>query len=416
MDASLPLPGLLGRLRRLGRALGVIGLRLCSVAAGLAYVKAYTGALSVEEVGGFLYLSTLSYALNALIFVPVDSYLQARVSELETLPRRAIARLILATLGVGLVACAAVSLPFVAMGKLQAADVPWLYAVAALLYLCSSLRNLLNNRGHSLLVSGMIVMESAGRLLAFVAMASWLAPTARTLMISSAAALAAELAVILWQCAHRLPLDASAEPLDPPRAITRTAAALAGGAACNTVQLQSYRVLYPLQGLGAISGAFGVVANVGAVAMSSCAAIYSQLQLPALYRSQGGTLGRYVGGATALALGVLAVAMLAREPIIARLTQPQYLPHAAAIGFGVVIEGCNLLIGAFGVYLTLRQRAVVLFKFHAVAAVAALLGGAATLRWAPGDPMLIGLVVAGTQLLITPAMGLYIWRTRTGTH
>ena len=58
----------------------VVAIRLLSIAAGLALVKSYTGELSIAEVGRFFYLSTLSYALNALVFVPVDFYMQARLA------------------------------------------------------------------------------------------------------------------------------------------------------------------------------------------------------------------------------------------------------------------------------------------------------------------------------------------------
>ena len=145
--------GVIGRLVLLRSKLAIVGLRVLSVGTGLAYVKAYTGQLTVDEVGAFFYLSTLSYALNALVFLPIDSYMQARIAGLEAVPGPAVRRLIVATLGAGLAACAIVSAPFVWFHKLQLADLPWLYAVAALLYLCTSLRNLLNIRGSSVFVS-----------------------------------------------------------------------------------------------------------------------------------------------------------------------------------------------------------------------------------------------------------------------
>ena len=79
--------------RHVGRAAVVAGLRLLSVIAGLAYVKYYTNALSVEEVGTFFYLGTLSYLLNAMLFVPVDSFMQARLSHSVNLPTPALSRL-----------------------------------------------------------------------------------------------------------------------------------------------------------------------------------------------------------------------------------------------------------------------------------------------------------------------------------
>jgi hypothetical protein len=403
-------------LARLQSKLAIVALRVLSVVAGLAYVKTYTGALTLDEVGAFFYLSTLSYALNALVFLPIDSYMQARVAALDTLPGPAILRLILATLAAGLGACVVVSAPFVVLHKLQLADLPWLYAVAALLYLCTSLRNLLNIRGGSVFVSVMLLMESIGRLLAFVLMAAVLGRSARTLMVSSALALALEFALILWRCRARLRFGPEPARLDPPAAIARTAASLAGGAASNTIQLQAYRVAFPLAGLGATSGAYGIVANVGAAAMSACASIYQQIEAPRLYQSQGRTIGQFVRLAVLLSLGVLAVALGFSSFLIGHLTQPQYLPYALAIGFGVVVEACNLVIGGYGVYMTIHRRTAPLFHLHLLGAVVAVAGCLATLRWSPQSPMLIGAALAGSQLLITPLMGLFVWRHRTGKN
>ena len=50
----------------------VIGLRLLSIAVGFAYIKIYTNNLSTEEIGRYFYLVTLSYVMNAIIFVPID--------------------------------------------------------------------------------------------------------------------------------------------------------------------------------------------------------------------------------------------------------------------------------------------------------------------------------------------------------
>jgi hypothetical protein len=387
-----------------------------SVVAGLAYVKAYTGQLTIAEIGIFFYLSTLSYSLNALVFLPVDFYMQARIAQLEFVPAKAIGRLIAATLVTGLGACILVSAPFVYFDKLQLEDLPWIYAVAVMLYLCTSFRNLLNIRGSSVFVSVMLVLESAGRLFAFLAMALLLGRSARTLMVSSALALALELAVILWQCRRRLAFSGTPEQLDSPAVIVRTSASLAGGAVSNMLQLQTYRVMYPLAGLAAASGVYGIVSNVGAAAMSACASIYSQIESPRLYQSQGASIGSFVKLAVALSLGVLAVALLFSSFLVGHLTQKQYVPYALAIGFGVVVEACNLIIGGYGIYLTLYKRTAPLFHLHLLGAVVSVLGCLAAFHWSPQSPMLIGFALAGSQLLITPLMGLFVLRHRTGRH
>lgn len=399
---------------RLRSNVPTIVLRLLSVAAGLGYVKVYTNDLPIDEIGVFFYLSTLSYALNALIFVPVDFYMQARLADFATVPGPAIRRLIVVTLLAGFVVCMLVSAPLAYLGKLQLADIPWLYAVAALLYLCTTLRNLLNIRGMSLLVSMMMFMESAGRLLGFLAVAVLIGRSARTLMISSAAALAAELTVILWQCKSRLIFAPEPAQLDRPAKIVWTAGSVAGSAVSNAVQLQTYRVIYPLYGLSVSSGIYGVVTNVGASAMAACASIYSQIESPKLYQSQGRSIGTFVTLAVALSIFVLVVAVAFDSLLIGKLTQQKYIPYSLAIAFGVIVEACNLIIGAYGVCLMFQRRAGALFALHLLGAVVSVVGCVATLKWYPHSPMLIGIVVAGSQLLITPIMGLMVFRNRAG--
>lgn len=406
----------LRRLLGLRSKLAIVGLRVLSVASGLAYVKAYTGRLSVSEVGVFLYLSTLSYSLNALVFLPVDAYMQARLAHFDRLPAPAICRLLIATLGAGLVAAALVSAPFVCFEKLQLADLPWIYSVAALLYLCTTLRNLLNIRGSSVFVALMLVLESGGRLLAFLVMALVMGRSARTLMVSSTLALALEFLMILWQCRRRLGFAAGPKVLDPARHIAGTSVALAGGAIANTVQLQAYRVMYPLLGASGSSGIFGIVSNVGAAGMAACASIYSQMESPRLYASQGASVGAFVKMGAALSLGVLAFALVFDSALIGHLTQRQYVPYAMGIGFGVVIEACNLVLGGYGTYLTLHKHTQPLVQLHALGAVVAVAGCVAALHWAPASPMLIGFALAGSQLLITPWLGLIVSRHRTQSH
>lgn len=390
------------------RVAKVAGLRLLSVLAGLVYVKYYTNVLSVEQVGEFFYLGTLSYVLNALVFVPIDSYMQARVSRLGDLPYPALGRLIALTLAAGLASCLVLSTPFVLMNLLRARDVPLLYAMAALLYLCSTVRNLLNFRGHSMFAAGMIVLESVARLLAFMAVAWALGASAQTLILSSVAALSTEFIILLWHAKQVLPLYDSSEPLDAPSHILRTASVLAGAASSHTVQLQAYRVLFPMAGYASTAAALGVTANIGAAAMSACAQVYSQIFLPRLYQSQGAAIRRYVGWASLLALLVFVVGVSLSESLVMYLTRAAYLPYAHVVGVGISIEAFNMLIGAYGVYLTLHGRAGVVFLSQLTGAVFSLAGCLTILVYLPESPLLIGLVVAGSQAIVTLALGLYV--------
>lgn len=92
------------------------------------------------------------------------------------------------------------------------------------------------------------------------------------------------------------------------------------------------------------------------------------------------------------------------------LTHAEYVPYAGAIGVGIVIEACNMVIGAYSVYLTLHGRAGVLFLFQLGGAVLSLTGCLALLFQAPASPFALGLVVAVSQLAVTPALAFYVHR------
>lgn len=393
-------------------ALGVAGLRLLSILVGLAYVKFYTNALAVDQVGAFFYLGTLSYLLNALVFVPVDSYMQSRLSSICKLPKRTLEHLVGVTLLVGLVVCVILCTPFIALNLLSVSDVPLLYGLASLLYLCTSLRNLLNIRGQAIFSAGMIALESTARLLAFIIAVATLGASARTLLMSSIVALAAEFILLLWQAHRSLKISDVEERLDHPAKILRTVATLAGGAASNTVQLQAYRILFPAVGHADTVAALGVTANIGGVAMSACAQVFSQLYLPRLYQSQGASIGQYAGWATAVGLGLLAVALPMSDFLVRHLTHAAYVPYASVIGIGIVIEACNLLIGAYGVYLTIHGRTGTLFRFQLAGAVLSLAGCIWLLALAPNNPLTLGIVVAGSQLLVTSSLAYHVHTIR----
>lgn len=390
----------------------VVGLRLFSILLGLTYIKYYTNALSVDQVGVFFYLGTLSYLLNALVFLPVDSYMQSRLSSIGVLPWRTIEQLVGVTLLIGLGVCVFFSVPFVILNKLSVLDIPLLYGLASLLYLCTSLRNLLNIRGQAIFSAGMIFLESTARLIAFIFTVAILGASARTLILSSIIALAIEFILLLWQTHRSLQQSTIEERLDHPLKILRTASTLAGGALSNTAQLQAYRILFPAAGYATTVATLGVTANIGGVAMSTFAQVYSQLFLPRLYQSRGASIGQYVGWGTAMGAGLLAVALPMSNFLVRNLTHAEYVPYASAVGIGIVIEACNMLIGAFCVYLTINGRTGSLFLFQFVGAALSLTGCIGLLGIAPNNPLALGMVVAISQLLVTSAIAYYIYLLR----
>jgi hypothetical protein len=214
---------------------------------------------------------------------------------------------------------------------------------------------------------------------------------------------------------HVLPLSFGTDSLNQPIQIIRTVSTLAGGAASNTIQLQAYRVVYPAAGYANTAAVLGVTVNIGAVAMSACSQVFSQLFLPKLYQTKGDSINQYSCWAIAVTAGLITISLPLSEFLVQNLTNSEYIPYANAIGVGIILEAGNLLIGAYGVYLTLHARTGALFWFQLIGAVFSLTGCLMLLNLAPDSPMLLGYVIASSQLLVVPALAFYVHQLRRNT-
>jgi len=144
--------------------------------------------------------------------------------------------------------------------------------------------------------------------------------------------------------------------------------------------------------------------------MGACSQVFSQLFLPRLYGTRGTSIGQYVRWSLGVAAAVLSLGLCFSEFLVRHLTQPAYVPYAAAIGVGIVIEAGNLIIGAYAVFLTLHGRPGVVFQFQLAGAIFSLAGCLLLMTHAPVSPLLVGAVVATSQLLVAPALAFYVHR------
>ena len=387
----------------------VASIRILSIITGLFYIKYYTNNLSIAQIGIFFYLGTLSYILNALVFVPIDSYMQARISNIEKLPYIALKNLIIKALLTALFMCVLLSLPLVLMGHLSPSEVPLLYLMAAFLYLCTSIRNLLNIRGYLTFSTSMVLFESLARLIVFIFFSAIFEASAQALLLSSIVALFIEFIILFYWALKVLPLSFLSVRLDGPFTILKSTTLLAGCAVSNTVQLQSYKLILPSAGYLNTSGALGVVSNIGAVAMSSCAQVFSQLFTPRLYKSNGASVNEYVGWGSLMALMVLIIGLLLSNFLVLNLTKSDYLPYASLIGVGVVIEASNMIVGAYSIYLLLHGKIRPLFLIQLIGALLSLVGCFISIIWFPYSPVYVGLVIAGSQILVVFLLMIYIY-------
>jgi len=387
-------------------------LRVIAITIGLAYVKIYTNRLLPDALGIFFYLGTLSYLLNALLFVPFDFYLQTYCARAgDQLPIVPIARMTGAVLLAAFGLVTIIGSGLIMAGQLTIPDVVILYVVAVLLFGCISIRNLLNNRGHRRIVAGALVFEAAGRVAAFLSLMFVFPPSGRLLFSSAGVALFFELLALGGYATVRLHWAVDARPPKSPALIPATAP-VSVSAACNLVQLQAYRTMYPWAGNPAPAAIFAVVANVGSAGMAAIGQIFSQILLPRIYQSQGGYTRSYIRWAALLTVAVAIGAWIAAPLLVAFITSPQYSAHAGLIVFGVLLEGANVIVSAVTVGSMLKNDTRRLMAWNIAGAVVGAVGYAIALAAAPGSPAAIGLPLLLSQAVVLGGLSFGARRTR----
>ena len=391
----------------------VIGLRLFSIAVGFFFIKIYTNNLATEEIGKYFYLVTLSYIMNALIFVPVDYYLQARLAlhgkEIPVLALLKINKIVcLMALGLCIIFC----LPLLYLGKIHQTDIPGIYITALLLYLCNFSRGLLNNRGHKVFVVSMLVFEGAAKVGLFILVSKLIVATSGTLLYSSVMALLLEVLIILLYSSRKIAYSWLYEGVENYKTVFRKSYALSIGAICNLAQLQSYRLTYVWAGVPATAAIYVVVTNLGSSGMAAISSVYSQIFLPKIYASKGEFTLTYIRNALILTVIVLIGAALTGKYLLLFLTKNDYVEYAQAIGFGVLVEAGNLVIGAATVYLMLNNAAKATIFCNIVATIVSVVGGYLALHYWPENSFAIGVPIALSQIFITVFLVFYVIRSQ----
>lgn len=381
-------------------------LRMVAITIGLLYVKVYTNHLDPQALGLFFYLATLSYLLNALLFVPFDFYLQAYCARLEgRLPRTSLARMVGGVLIAALGLILAIGGVLVVLGKLEIIDIGSLYAVAVLLFGCTSLRNLLNNRGYRRTVATALVFEAIGRVCAFLLLTMMMKPSGRMLFVSTAAALLIELVLLAGFAALCLPWTRNALT-SPQSPLIATTAPVSVAAACNLVQTQAYRTIYPWADASASAAMFAVVANVGSAGMAAVGQVFSQILLPRVYQSDGAYARRYIAYAAVLTVGISMIAWLIAPTLVAFITSPRYSAHAELIVFGVLTEGANVVMTAITAKSVLKGNTRRLMRWNIAGAVTGAVGYVLALMVASSSPAAIGIALLFSQAVVLGGMAI----------
>jgi O-antigen/teichoic acid export membrane protein len=324
----------------------------------LVYVKIYTAHLSNTNLGIFALCCSLSYLLNAAVFVPVDYYQQARIY-----PLRAEGKSLLGLLKFNItilkwIAIASIAISIVVMQLNGAMVFYFLTAVllAVTTYIAIALRGALNNLQHKITVALCQSIEAFSRILIFLILANLIGANALQMINAQILAFCISIALMLAYIWHMKLFSIGDADVVDKKSLTIFCYPIAIGALLNLVQLQGYRlILAPLGYLDVIGVYFGTT-QVGIAGMSIVALTFSQVYLPKLYKTNGDFIPTYLRYAFFAIAFVFTFSLIFSRPLVMLLTKPEFAENSLLIIYGVTAEGANLLIGGFSVYMTIKNK------------------------------------------------------------
>lgn len=328
------------------------------------YIKLYTNYLIDYELGIYFFLITVSYSLNAFLFVPVDYYQQSKIYpsiasniSLKTylvFNKKLISYvLLLATLAI---------IAFLFVMKSIAIYISITVLMSILLYMNTALRGLLNNLEHRKIVAGNMSLEALFKVIFFYVSVYLIQPTSITLFVSNVVALFLCLLLMSYNTRSLKLFRGGLMKEVTLREVFVFSYPISIGAVINWVQVQGYRMLLVPLGFAEVVGIYSAVSGIGMAGMSAYSMIYNQIFIPIIYKTDGRYVKVFIRNAL-FAIGVIIFISYFLSDIIVKIaTKSEFLKYSKIILYGIITEGSNLICGSLGIYLAIKNRTLLGMK------------------------------------------------------
>jgi O-antigen/teichoic acid export membrane protein len=323
----------------------------------LINIKLYTNYLNVEQLGIFFFLLAVSYSANAILFVPLDYFQQAKLTKVITDFGGARSLLSFNSRIVGIYVCFALLLIFgcLMIQPNYTAYVALVMMFALALYVVQALRNTLNNLGYSNCVSVSFIQEAFLKVVVLYIFIYIAKPDAMFLIIAWLSSLISTVGYLWFNANKHKVFSGSDDYVVYYKEIFLFSYPFSIGAVCNWLQLQGYRlVLVPL-GYSEVVGIFATLSGIGSAAIGAASLIYSQQFTPRIYKTEGAYTAKYLKGAFVVIIAVTLVSFALGDFMVKILTHPEFEPHWKLLLFGVLTDAANLIVGGLAIHITLRS-------------------------------------------------------------
>jgi O-antigen/teichoic acid export membrane protein len=332
--------------------------RLAVVLLQLACVKIYSNYLSNHELGIYYFLIALSYSLNALLFVPIDYYQQSKIYVFikEGVSLRSIFLLNKRFLKLFLSICGILTLVLLTFDISYAKNTIMAIGLALSIYLGNSLKGILNNLENRSLVAGVMAFEALLKFCVLYLIAIFFVANSATLISSTIIATTVAMLPLIYYVRKLNVFQTGRIERINGRDVFIFALPIAIGAIFNLLQLQSYRIVLVPLGMAEMVGVFATVAGIGQAGMGAVIAVYSQIFLPSVYKSEGRYIGPYIRNGLLLYVFVILICFFTAPLVVPLFTKDEFKPFAYLIIYGVLIEMGNFVIGALGILLSITNQ------------------------------------------------------------
>ena len=387
--------------------------RFLFIVGQLVYIKMFTNYLNAHELGVYYFLTTLSYSLNALVFVPVDYFQQAKIYKYIDNGTSLWGLLLfngrlLLLVSIGLM----IGLSFIILiYPYEAINLLLVVMMSFALYTSQALRGLINNLEHKRVAAISIAFEAMVKIFIFWLLLQFMVPNAVTLLVSWIISCLLVISFLGSQ-AHKLNVFAKfgkAAPKITFSEVFHFGYPISVGAIFNWFQLQGYRlVLVPL-GLSTTVGIYATIANIGSAGMGGASSIFVQMFVPNIYKTFGQYTKIYLRNAVILVLFILMFSLVFADIIVALVANTNFVKYSWVLFFGVIAEGGNFLIGALSIHITITAstKRMIVASIIGVASMSIVFSG--IYYWGYINVETVGIPIAVSQIL-TVAYLYFIFR------
>ena len=349
--------------------------RAIVIALQLVNIKLYTEVLSIDQLGIFFFILSFSYIFNAILFVPVESFQQTKVHD-EMDRNKSIYKVYLLSKDITVIYF--VFTFFVAIFTYILFDryleVVFLSLILSyLIYLVQFLRNSLNNLEYGDFVSSSYIFESILKVGIFYFMIKFMMVNELYLLTSWIVSLfLTSLLLLLFATRVRLFNYISTKKYKV-KEIYRFGYPISIGAVFNWAQLQGYRMILVPLGYAELVGFYATLSNIGSSVIGAFSLIYNHQFIPKLYKTKGDTLWSFIAGGILLITVSIFTFFLAGEVFINMIVGEGFSQYWWIVSYGILVDGVNLLIGAFSVYIMINGNTFSTIYPSIVAIVALIL-------------------------------------------